>query len=428
MKTALVLLIGAVVMHSNALAKDWYIAPNDSGRDGTRAQPAKDLGIVSSQLQAGDRVFIAAGTYLGRGDNGADRIIVPVEIQGGWSADFRTRDPWRTLRTVFSGSNTSDNFSTDTRLSISTEEYSTTLSPKPHRVIVEGIIFDNAARNTYANSSSQKIIRKGTGVTRPTPESGGLSISTGVQGNIFVRNNIVMNTAPTMGAFSFFPGKGASVTIQNNSAVNNTGVGFHLSKSYFSENIADQPNYIFENNVAVFTQKYDPFATFGGSAIMLEAGTKGTIKGSVFALSDFYAIDNARRAKGFNISKNFFMGNVVADYLEFNTKIKFKDLSDLPEMCRFEDNASRILKLPISSAWAGVYNSRNIIDRAAVEGATGGLNTSLNDLRGALGLPLQGGAVSADSDVWLPRISWEDAKAVSARYGGQFGVFTPNYP
>lgn len=161
---------------------------------------------------------------------------------------------------------------------------------------------------------------------------------------------------------------------------------------------------------------------------MLEAGTKGTIKGSVFAMSDFYAIDNARRAKGFIVSNNFFMGNVVADYLEFNTKIKFKDLLDLPELLRFDNNASRILKLPISSQWAGAYNNRNIIDRAAIEGASGGLNSSANDLRSILGLPLQGGAVSADSDVWLPRISLDDAMKVSARYGGQFGVFTPAYP
>lgn len=257
-----ILLVTALLaISASAHARDWYVTPTGSGRDGTRTQPARDLGIISSQLGAGDRIYIAAGSYLGRGENGADRITVPVEIQGGWSEDFKSRDPWRKHRTIFSGSNTSDNFSTDTRLSIITEEYSTNLSPKPHRVIVEGIIFDNAARNTYANSSNLKIIRKGTGATRPTPESGGLSISTGVQGNIFVRNNIVTNTAPTVGAFAFFPGRAATVTIQNNSAVNNTGVGFHLSKSYFSENIPDQPNYIFENNVAIFTQKYDPFAT-----------------------------------------------------------------------------------------------------------------------------------------------------------------------
>lgn len=420
-----VLLLGA----STGYAKDWYVsAQRGAGREGTKANPTKDLGLIASQLQAGDRVFIAAGKYLGRGENGADTITVPVEIQGGFSDDFSQRDPWKAFKTVFTGSNKSDNFSTATRLSIDTTAYSTNLAVKAHKVVVEGIIFDNAERNTYANSSENKIIRKGNGSDKPSPESGALSITTGFNGDILVRNNIALNTAPTVGVFAFFPGRSAKVDILNNSAVNNTGVAYHLSKSYFSEVENDQPRFNMQNNVAIFTQKYDPFATFGGSSVMLEAGTKVAMLNNVFAMNDFYGIDNARRAKNITLKDNLFMGNLVADYLEFNTKVKLRDIADIPEnLSVATGNRSANIKLPISAAWASKYFGRNIIDRAAVEGASGGLNTTANDLRSILGLPLQGAVVNADSDIWLPRISFDDAAKVSARYAQNFGCFTPIY-
>ncbi len=418
-----------LILGTHAHAKDWYVSANrGTGREGTRASPVRDLGIISSQLQAGDKVFIATGRYLGRGENGADKITVPIEIQGGYADDFSSRDPWKAFKTVFSGSNKSDNFSTETRLSIDTSSYSTNLETKAHKVVVEGIIFDNAERNTYANASQNKIIRKGNGSDKPSPESGALSITTGFNGDILVRNNIALNTAPTVGVFAFFPGKAAKVDILNNSAVNNTGVAYHLSKSYFSDNENDYPRFNMQNNVAIFTQKYDPFATFGGSSVMLEAGTKVALLNNVFAMNDFYGIDNARRAKNVTLKDNLFMGNLVSDYLEFNTKVKLSAIQEIPELLSVATgNRSATIKLPISSAWASKYFGRNIIDRAAVEGASGGLNTSANDLRSMLGLPLQGAVVNADSDIWLPRIGFEDAAKVSARYAQNHGCFTPIY-
>jgi len=48
---------------------------------------------------------VDAGTYLGKGKSGVDRITIPVSIIGGYSDDFAARDPWGKNRTVLSGKN-----------------------------------------------------------------------------------------------------------------------------------------------------------------------------------------------------------------------------------------------------------------------------------------------------------------------------------
>ena len=64
---------------SAAEGRDWYVCrATGKGKSGTVEKPAKDLGNIVSKLEAGDRIFLAEGVYLGRGENGHDLITVPV--------------------------------------------------------------------------------------------------------------------------------------------------------------------------------------------------------------------------------------------------------------------------------------------------------------------------------------------------------------
>ena len=245
------------------------------GKKATLEKPAKDLGNIISKLESGDVVCIAEGVYTGRGKRGVDKIELPVSVIGGFNADFTARDPWGKYKTVFTGLHNSKNFETQTRLTINTKKSATRLmetrnEPTEHTVIVDGIIFDNGPRNYYKDDSEVLIIRKGTPQHTPTPESGALSITTGVNSTVIVRNNIAANFAPTEGVFSFFGGKKANVLIENNVAVNNTGSGFRLGTSFTGDDI---PSYLFKNNISLFNQKHSAFGTFGGSGIMLESST-----------------------------------------------------------------------------------------------------------------------------------------------------------
>ncbi len=398
------------------------------GKDATLEKPAKDLGNIISRLEAGDVVCIAEGEYVGRGKRGVDDINIPVSVIGGFNAGFTKRDPWGAHKTIFTGLHNSKNFETQTRLSIDSTKTATRLAetrgqPTKHTIIVDGIIFDNGPRNYYKTDKQALIVRKGTPSNSPTPESGALSITTGVNSTVIVRSNIATNFAPTEGVFSVFGGKGAKVTIENNVAINNTGAGFRLGTSFTGSDI---PSYDFNNNISVFNQKHTAFGTFGGSGVMLESSTKVEISNSVFAYNDNYGIDNVKRSKDLVMNENIITRNANADYVEFDIEMAFDEMEDEADLVdEASDNSDTSPAFKGDPEWAKLYTSRNVIDRNAAEAEVKVINSWNNSVRSMFGLNLKGTDLNVDSPVWLPRMSLKDALSVALYYEDMAGVKTP---
>ncbi len=424
-----VLALGSAMAVAQQCTK--YVSEAGSGRAASLERPARDLGNIVTDLQPGDVVCITGGTYTGRADAGATLIEIPVEIYGGFSPDFSGRDPWGAHRTVFTGVHNSANFSTDYLLTIDTSAFATRLmaargEDTVHTVVVDGIVFDSSGRNYYSGDDQSRIIRLGTPQHTPTPESGGLRIRTGITSTVVVRNVVVVNTAPTQGAISLQPGAAAQVTVTNNVAVNNTGAGFHLGAAIAANDPADMPSYEFSNNVSVFNEKHDAFGTFGGSSVILESGTKVSMTNNVFAYNDNYGIDNAKRADDLIIVGNVIAGNAQADYLEFNTKMSLRDFEDWAEyVAEPWDNVALDLAFDISPEWGALYASRNVIDRNAAEAEVQVVDAWYNHVRSFFGWNLVGTDLSVDSNIWLPRMSLDDAFAVAVLVDGQYGVTWP---
>lgn len=383
-----------------------------SGKTGSFQKPARDLGNIISRLEAGDVICIAAGNYKGRGASGVDEIEMAVSVIGGFSPDFSSRDPWGMHKTVFTGEHNSRNFKTQTRLSIDTRKTATKLmaargEDTAHTIIVDGIIFDNGPRNYYKTSDQALIVRKGTAAKTPTPESGALSIFTGVDSQIIVKNNIATNFAPTEGVFSIFAGKGAKILMQNNAALNNTGAGFRLGTAFTGE---DSPTYSFSNNLSAFNQKHTAYGTFGGSGIMLESGTKVEITNSVFAFNDNYGVDNIKRSPGLILNNNIIGGNAKADFVEFDLETSVEYIEDEADLVdEAAGNQSGVPRIQIPENWFTLYAARNIIDRNAAEADVRAVESWQNDVRGFFGWNLQAADLELDSPVWLPRLALEDA-------------------
>lgn len=393
-------------------AKDWYVhATRGSGKEGSQASPAKDLGNISQLLAAGDRVLIAEGTYVGRAENGSDEIQVPVEILGGWSDDFSSRDAWGKHKTILTGSRNSQNFSRNARLSIKTDKYSSNLKPLAHKVLVDGIVFDQGPRNTYADETETKIKRKASPGAVASPDSSAVTVVTGQLGDIEFVNCVVINSASSQGAVSLQPGKAGKVVVRNNVAINNTGFGFQLSRSFNANQAKDQPVYLFQNNLVLFTEKYDAFAqTQGGSALKLDSGIQCTIENNILGMSDFYGIDNSANVQRIVLRDNIFLGNIVADYLEFSMRLAIHDIADSSRSVQQSSgNAIKALEFKVPSAWSSLYMARNVIDRNVEEAKISVPNSTANQIRSILGLNLRGENLSSDSDVWLPRMQLEAA-------------------
>lgn len=432
-RRTLLALAALLVAGAPALAQECtkYVSAEGSGRVATLERPARDLGNIAADLEPGDVVCITGGVFTGRADSGADRIEVPVEIYGGFAPDFASRDPWGAHVTVLTGVHNADNFVTDPRLIIDTSGFATRLmaargEPTEHRVVVDGLVIDHGDRNYYADDAQTRIVRQGTPQHTPTPEAGGLLIRTGVTSTIVVRHVIVTNTAPTQGAFAFFPGAAADVTVEHSLAVNNTGLGFHLATAIAADDPADFPRYRFAHNAALFTHKHDPFGTIGGSAVALEGRIHVELANNVFAFSDAFGLDNARRATDLVLTDNLFVANALGDYQEFDTIIDLENLADWA--LEVDDAFGNVAMDPgylIGDAWGAAYGARVVIDRNAASEAVEAVDSWANTVRSFFGWNLQAADLNVDSDVWLPRMGLADVFATAVQVEGTYGPVAP---
>lgn len=432
-KSHLILMVLSLMLFfgSSLMARDWYISVSQGkGKAGTKESPAKDLGNIVSLLVGGDVIHIAEGIYLGRGDSGANVINVPVKIYGGYDATFTKRDPWGAHKTILSGDNMTKNYDALPSLFIDLMKYEGPNSP----IVVDGLIVDNAGRNRYLNEEKSKLIPMADPAAgkNPSPSEGGIVIRVsksekfdkGPRWNITVINNIVMNTYGQMGSLSVSGYKGSTILIDNNLVIQNSGSGIFCGSKYRGEE--PNPSFTVTNNTVLFT--WDSGMS-KGSNISLDATAKVTLKNNVFAFADLYAIDNGFKSKDILLVDNLITGARNADFLDFSTKIEVKDLEDSAENLHADSkgNITDAIKIPISQAFALLYGSRVIVDRAKAEANVTASNSNANALRGMLGLPLQAGEVKwPETPVFLNAISIDDAVAAgSNKYKEKFGCCKP---
>lgn len=418
---------------ADAEARDWYVsAAKGKGKKGTKKKPARDLGNIVKKLKAGDVVHIAGGTYLGKGKNGTDVIKVPVSIIGGYDEGFSKRDPWGKTRTVLTGVNTSKNYKPQPRLFIDLTKYRDKAMPA---IKVDGLVIDQGGQNRYKKGGETKILRKANPATgeNPTPDRGALVISVSKTGNfdakaawaITVQNNVIVNAAPTKGALMVRGYKNSRVLIQNNIVANCTGSGIYASSAYRPRDNKAQPTFDIRHNTVLFTWKYDGMTTsYSGVGLEVDNDTIVVAQNNVIGFSDRYGVENHSRLP-LLLKNNLITASLEHTYWETaeDAKIDIADLEDEAELLH-EDSTGNIgpgVKVPVSQAWAKLYASRVLINRAKVEEKVKARNTGANALRGMLGLPLRAGTVKGpDVPVYLHRMSVDDAiQAGAALYAGR---------
>lgn len=410
-------LVGLV--SSAAFAEEYFVSiGRGKGKDATKEKPAKDLGNIIAKLKDGDVINIAEGVYVGRDESGSDEVPVAVKIVGGWADDFSKRDPWGAHKTIFTGVNTMGG----------STQYRLTMKPSNCApMLVDGIIFDNGPRNNYLGDAELIISRQANaGKNRnPSPESGAIQVQLPKKCEATISNNVVLNTAPTGGAISAWGHQEGKMTIKNNLVINNTGEGIFIYSKWKSN--TGIPAFVVENNTVLFSWKHDPIATYGGNGLKMDQEIQLVASNNVFAFGDYGGVDNIKVAKGITLKDNLFTGNRLYDYREFNTSVKVSEFEDEADQLKDSTgNVSAEIKVPISEAFAKLYLGRKEISRAAVDAKAKAANNGANALRGMFGLPLQANAVADDAEVWLPRMSIDDAlKAGAAKYEGKYGCQKP---
>lgn len=397
--------------------RDFYITPNGNGREASKNQPAKELAVVAAQVLAGDRIHVAAGTYLGATERGSDLFEVPVSIIGGYSPDFSKRDPWGEFRTVLTGTNEYMKESTE-RLGILTDKK---FRDWTGTVIIDGLVIDNGPRNRYLHKKDLYILRKANEASNenPSPDTPGIKIRVGAGTKVIIKNCVVTNTAPSQGAIDVQIGKNGSAIIENNAIINNTGEGI-MCKS-LHQGTEGIPKFMIRNNTILFCWKKDEIATYGGNCIMMDVNTIVTAENNVLGFADFGGVNNVKQCKNLTLKDNLFVGHKKYDYKEYNTMMKLDDMDDYGQYLRNSGgNFSALIKIPTNPKWAELYMARKDVNRGEIEANVKVSNGKWNQVRGILGLPLQGSSQGAAAEIWLHRLSPEDAiRAGLQTYNGK---------
>lgn len=424
--------VAVLGLSGSAFARDWYVSEKrGSGKQGTKEAPAKDLGNIISQLAPGDVVNIAAGTYLSKGESGVDEIDVPVSIIGGWADDFSARDPWGAHQTILTGTNKTKNWKIGPRLGIDLSKYKDkVIAP----IVVDGLIVDQGPQNRYKDEKNLLILRKADPKTgaNPTQDRGAIFVrvsrSPEEKGwRISVKNNIVVNSAPTMGALAVFAYANDQVLIANNVVVNCTGTGIIAGTSWHGSEQAKAPKIKVVNNSVLFTWKYDAYVqSFSGISFAVEDSVMAEAYNNIFAFADRFAVQKAGKWK-LTLKGNLLIGAVDSDFYETITdmKIPLAKLADEAESLSPESggNGNNKFELALSAGWKDSYGKRVLIDRNAVEADIKAQSSRANAIRGILGLPQKADDIKADSDVWLHRMPLEDALSIASKHPtGAFGA------
>lgn len=409
--------------------RDWYVSKtNGSGKLGTKEQPAKDLGNIIYLLKPNDKVHIAEGVYTSKGKRGADEINVPVHIYGGYDITFSKRAPWTDHKTIFTGTNEYKKLTTP-RLYIRTDQQrgKNGQLEEGGSIIVDGIIVDNGPRNRYHQNKGLAIRRQASPKSgaNPSPESGGIVIVGSHYTNIAVQNCVVMNTAPTEGAISVRLKKGAKGYIQNNLSINNTGYGIHARTGYVGSDSKLVPSFLIQYNTSIFNWKHDPIASYGGNALALDRELTATINQNVFGFGHFGGIYN--KGAQIKLTNNLFTGNLKYDYKEINDEMIVTDIVDESERIdpSSEGNNTALLQIAVGERWAKIYGERKELSREEVDASVSASNSGANQLRGMLGLNLQGNSSSMDAEIFLPRLEIEEAIPVGLSNWNGIGCATP---
>ncbi len=435
-RLALPLLVSAALWPSRADARDWFVsALKGGGKAGTIEKPARDLGHIVSRLEPGDVVRLAGGVYTGSGESGADVITVPVSILGGYDEAFARRDPWGAHRTVLSGDVRSKNYKPLPRLHLDLSRYKGAAMPA---IVVDGLILDQGAQNRYADARQLQIVRRADPRKgeNPTPDRGALIVTVSRTGDrspearwkITIRNNVVLNSAPTQGAMTISGYRGSEVLIENNLVVNNTGSGIYAGTMYHGAD--SPPQFTLRHNTVLFTWKYDPVAqSFSGNSLKIDDDVVLSAEGNVFGYADRNGIHKGGTEK-LRLVGNMIFGNLGTDYWETagDRRLELGRMEDEAEHLHDDtaDNVGELVAVPVGDDYLKKWGARVLIDRNAAAADVTAERTRENAIRRVLGLPLEAKDIGLAGEVWLPRLTVDDALAVGReRLAGRYGARAP---
>lgn len=352
------LMAATLVAASDLTAQSWFVRAGAQGGDGTQASPFGDPWQALERCQAGDAIHVAEGKYFGKLGIGVWEIPFDrVQLLGGYSSDFASRDPWA-RPTQLLWDKTSKNQPNTHRL-----------GSKAKDVVIDGLVIDMRDENNYQDEQQ-------TGRTEKTGDSAIYLWCPSV-----VRNCVIINP----GEHCVYARSGT--TIENNLLLNAMVAAVKIVPWEDKKAVAK-----IRNNTILFAWdlKSPGKGNYRGAGISLGQGTNAEITGNFLGHCDNHAIDTAGDLSRTSVTKNYFAMNLFSNLCvsaEGKNAIVDDQTMELLEevgLKACDGNEVGNDPLPLDPAWLDRYSQRTAGSPGKV------VMDDFNKLRQLLGLNLMG--------------------------------------
>jgi len=380
-----------------------YVSPSgNNSNDGTdKAAPMKELDKALAKATAGDRINMSEGTYTGTFGVGYWEINVPVQIYGGYAADFSSRDPFKYLTVLQPPVDAFDKSANRNVLDMK----------KPlSGVVVDGLVFDGGLKSPYSTDADPKKSGKCEGCETGMMLVGpGQKNPEGVMLVLHGNNHIVRNCIFVNSSFGGVRAKigqagAGDIEIANNIFVGNRMFGIEGFGLKGQKPVEGQIN-IHHNTILFSWSRLKDLGDFGyGINVQNDAGFK--IHENIIGLNISAGISSQRFNKDLYIDNNLFMGNKKKDFWftpasSVNIVINATEFGDV-ELPSAKGNVNQSLKLPLNQSYFNGFMNAQYSEKTDYDP-----NSQANVLRAAMGQNKQG-TIQSTVSMYANRYPWKE--------------------
>jgi hypothetical protein len=423
LKKAFLMLIALGVVTSLS-AKDIFVSlsKGKNKNPGTKEAPYKNLWKAIAVAKDNDVIHIAEGIYPGKMKCGWFKLIKPVSLIGGYSADFAQRDPLK-FKTMFQPRNEHNDKKAGAQGILHIELAKSPMNaPKGFHMVIDGIIFDDGFASSYhATKGKPAGFDTGMWLEGPAmnkaadkfPSANRYSIHTAAasrgDGNLTIRNCTFVNGSNYAVNVNWYKGK---VAITNNVFCNNRMLSVNVACSNGSGRIDWECAY----NTILFTwSRLNDLADMG-FAVRNNENCNANIHNNIIGLNVLTGFDNTKgnpKRKTTKLDNNIFFLNRESDVQMTISpsiaKVKvdgFEDLEGTDGIESIEGNVDlkdpSIFKGRINAKYLNAFLSMKYSEKTKLDPG------KCNALRSVLGLPLQG-TITTKCDMYANRYPWAEA-------------------
>jgi hypothetical protein len=415
-------------------AADLYVSEKTgaSGRsaNGSKEQPFKDLQAALDRANAGDTIRVAEGNYLGTNDRGY--LIMdaakPVNIIGGYSTDFASRDVLRYRTMIQPTAAANDTMRNYALLNIGDITKNVPIDTK-NGITIDGLIFDKGFSNAYSPDKGKPagvdtgmyINPPGQGVNGTQQRVASVNMAhiqwnTGARGNLTIQNCVFAN--------GYYAIRGTwvngNIKINNCVFVANLMAAVEIPGQTGDTANSYKTKIDFTNNTVLFTWSRTNELSDMGYGFRYMTGASADVDRCIIGMSTLGGLDRTRpeaRAsdetrRQTNVTNTAFVLNRKGDLTMAvggtyqNIWVKQFDDVDEKILPKIDGNVSLggdLLKGKINQAYLEGFLSMNFSESVDLD-----RNSPANQFRSAFGMNLQATATTK-VDMFGNRYPLEDA-------------------